>query len=229
MKKGIEYADKSWNPSTGCYAIGGGTCGVNENCWAYRMSLRLAGRYGYPEKPNSFKPTFHPDKLDQPLKRKIPTRYSACFMGDIAFAEKEWLQQIIDVVEQCPQHIFYFLTKRPELVNDKELIWPDNAWIGVTVNCQDDIWRIGDLKLIDAKYKWVSFEPLYGMILTSLDGIDWIVLGAQSNPDKQPEVEWVEELIRCADYRRVPIFTKPNLTVVELWMELPDMLKKDVK
>ena len=225
MKKGIEYADKSWNPSTGCYAVYGGTCDVGKNCWAYRMSLRLAGRYGYPPKPNNFKPTFHPDKLDIPLKIKKPQRFDCCFMGDIAYAEKEWMEQILDVVEKCPQHIFYFLTKRPELVADKELIWPDNAWVGVTVNCQNDGWRIPELKRIHCKNRWVSFEPLYSSIIPNLHRIDFVAIGAQTKPDLQPKKEWVRNIITIAEGLNIPVFVKPNCTVVEPRMELPEVLK----
>lgn len=222
-KRGIEYADLSWNPSTGCLMTG---CKVGKKCWAYRMSLRLAGRYGYPPKPNSFQPTFHPDKLDIPLKIKKRTRFDSCFMSDIAYAKKIWLQQILDVVERCPQHIFYFLTKRPELLAGKELIWPDNAWVGVSVNTQDDVWRIGNLKQIDAKNLWVSFEPLYGLIMTSLADVRWVVLGAQTNPEFQPEKRWANEIIHMAKYHSIPIFVKPNLTVIEPRLELPEAIKR---
>lgn len=222
-KPGIEYADLSWNPSTGCNMDG---CRVGKKCWAYRMSLRLAGRYGYPPKPDNFDPTFHPDKLDIPLNIKKGRRFDTCFMGEIAYAKKEWLEQIIDVVKRCPQHIFYFLTKRPELLAAKELSWPDNAWVGVSVNCQDDVWRIGNLKEIDAKNIWVSFEPIYSSILTNLHGVKWVVLGAQTNPEYQPQKLWAYHIIHMAQYYDIPIFIKPNLTVVEPRMELPEAIRK---
>lgn len=226
MKKGIEYADKSWNPYSGCLMTG---CGVGKKCWAYRRALMLGNNpkvKGY-TMPNPFKPTFHKDKLDAPLKRKKPTRYNSCFMGDIAYAKKLWMKNILAVVRSCPQHIFYFLTKRPAKLTDMELEFPDNAWIGTTVNSQEDIWRIGNLKTLDAKNIWVSFEPLYGKILTSLADINWIVIGAQTNPDLQPDLDWVMELIRCADYLNIPVFLKPNLMVVpEARMELPEAIRK---
>lgn len=224
MKKGIEYADKSWNPSTGCLMS---SCSVGKNCWAYKMSKRLAGRFGYPHGDKCFEPTFHFDRMPEPLHRKKPTRYDTCFMGDIAYAQWEWVDMIIKRVRECPQHRFYFLTKRPDLLGDKDIAWPDNAWVGVSVNNQDDVWRIANLLEIDAKNLWVSFEPIYSSIMTSLKGISWCVLGAQSNPELQPDKEWVEEIIRCADYMNIPVFLKPNLTVVKPRMELPDELKME--
>jgi len=227
MKPGIEYADKSWNPYHGCEGIENGTCAVGHNCWAYKRSLMLGANpkvKGY-TMPYPFEPTFDVYKLDIPCQRKKPTRWDTCFMGDICYAETEWLQLIIDVIEECPQHIFYFLTKRPELLADKELDWPDNAWVGVTVNCQDDTWRIQELKRIRCKNRWVSFEPVYSSIIPNLHGIDFVAIGAQTNPTIQPKKEWVRNIITIAEGLNIPVFVKPNLTVVEPLMELPEALK----
>jgi len=225
MKKGIEYADKSWNPITGCLNIEKGNCSVGKRCWAYGMSLRLRGRCGY-DAANPFKPTFHEDKLEDPLKRKKPTVYDTCFMGDIAFAEKEWLEKVLGVIRKCPQHRFIFLTKAPNKLMMNNLKFPDNCIVGVTVNNEKDVWRISELvHHINAKYKWLSVEPMYERLNISIDGIDWLVIGAQSNPVKQPDIRWVLELMRKANHRNIPIFLKPNLTIIELTMELPEVLK----
>jgi len=40
----IEWADKVWNPITGCTPISAGC----QHCYARKMARRLAGRYGYP-------------------------------------------------------------------------------------------------------------------------------------------------------------------------------------
>lgn len=224
MKKGIEYADKSWNPYHGCEMT---DCKVGKNCWAYKRAKMLGANpkvKGYPAK-DPFRPVFEINKLDIPLKRKKPTRWDTCFMGDIAYCAEGWLSDIHDVVRSCPQHIFYFLTKLPDKLADKGLVWPDNAWVGVTVNCQDDTWRIQELKRIHCKNRWVSFEPLYSSVIPYLDGVDFVVIGAQSNPELQPNKKWVDNIIHMAEYRGIPIFIKPNLTVVEPRMELPEVLK----
>ena len=56
----IEWCDVTWNPITGCTHAGTPGC---DNCYARRMAKRLAGRYGYPEKPNEFDVTYHADKV----------------------------------------------------------------------------------------------------------------------------------------------------------------------
>ncbi len=40
----IEWADRVWNPITGCSPVSEGCA----NCYARRMVRRLKGRYGYP-------------------------------------------------------------------------------------------------------------------------------------------------------------------------------------
>lgn len=224
MKKGIEYSDESWNPYSGCEMVG---CALGRRCWAFNRAIRLRGRYGY-DSAKPFQPTYHPLRLDIPHKRKKPTRFNTCFMGDIAYCKKSYLELILDVVKECPQHIFYFLTKQPGLVEGKGLKFPENAWVGVTVNEQNECYRIFDLRNIDAENRWISFEPLYEMITPPLDEIDWIVIGAQTNPVKQPEMDWVMELMENATKHNIPIFLKPNLTVVasKYIQELPEAIRK---
>lgn len=222
MKKGIEYSDKSWNPYSGCEMTG---CAVAKRCWAHNRALRLRGRYGY-DLANPFKPTFHPDKLQVPLKRKKPTRFNACFMGDIAYCKKEWMKMILNVVKDSPQHIFYFLTKQPHLVEAMALTFPDNAWVGVTVNEDADCWRIPFLRQIDAENIWISVEPMYGPVTCNLVGIDWIVIGAQTNPEIQPKKEWVNNLITTSVDLGIPLFMKPNLFGTNHLKELPEAIRK---
>ena len=65
----IEWANATWNPITGCDPNDGYQSESCKNCYARRMSNRLKGRYGYP-KDEPFRVTFHPDRLNQPLKWK---------------------------------------------------------------------------------------------------------------------------------------------------------------
>lgn len=77
-KSKIEWTDKVWNPVTGCTKISPGCA----NCYAERMSKRLAGRCGYP-KDDPFKVTVHPERLGEPAKWTKPWRVFVCSMGDL--------------------------------------------------------------------------------------------------------------------------------------------------
>lgn len=213
------YAQKRWNPFSGD-KMDDGKCAIIQRhgahaCWAYCMSLRLAGRCGY-DRNRPFQPTFHPDRLDEPLKRKKPTIYATCFMGDIGYCEDEWLIQIMNVIRQCPQHTFLLLTKLPDLPLFRTRSFPDNVYFGATVNLQKEVVRIDHLREVDCKHKWVSFEPPYEHIECDLTGISGIAIGAQTGNFKfMPSYEIVEPLLYQARKDGAEIVIKDNLDTWE--------------
>jgi len=73
--------------------------------------------------------------------------------------------------------------------------------------------------------KFVSFEPLYGeirMLFPDPDHVvDWIIIGAQTNPWKPPANEWVHSLIDQARSIGAAVFLKDNLRWFEKIQEFP--------
>ena len=214
MKKNIEYTDESWNAISGCIPT---DCAVKEHiskCWAEKMADRLKGRYGYDIK-NPFKPTFHKDQINKPLHWKKPRRVVCCFMGDIAYAEYDWIKQVLDIIKKTPQHRYYILTKKPSALLQYK--FPNNTWVGVTINRKKDLYRFEDLLHIHSMVKYISFEPIY----ESLDLLEekyemindkfWIIIGAQTNPEFQPEKKWVDNIVNFARINNIPVFMKDNL------------------
>ena len=177
----IEWATHTWNPVTGCSPISEGC----ENCYAKRMAQRLRGRCGYPE-DDPFKVTFHPDRLEQPLKLKKPSRIFVCSMGDLFHDDVGYsIVDIFDVMSSTPQHTYMLLTKRPEKMRslfrlNGPLLGSEplpNVWLGVTAENQaraDE--RIPILLQIPAAVRFVSIEPMLGPITLGrylgLPGID---------------------------------------------------------
>lgn len=223
-KKSIEYSDVSWNPISGCRAR---NCAVRirlGKCWAEKQSLRMRGRHGY-DLREPFKPTFHRDKLEIPLKWKKPRRIAACYMGDIGFAYLNDLGAVLAVVRLTPRHRYYFLSKFPS--NLLNVFFPQNAWVGTTINCQEDIYRMLHLRLMLCKIRFLHFEPIYDEIsfdqtfMGRLSEIDWFVLGSQTNPEFQPKREWVEGLLKIADRYDIPVFMKNNLKYEPKRQEFP--------
>lgn len=111
MASKIEWTDEVWNPVTGCTKVSDGC----KNCYAERMSKRLAGRFGYPADV-PFKVTLHQDKLNDPFKWKKPRRVfvnsmSDLFHKDIPF---EFVSEMFMVMALNQQHTFQILTKRPD-------------------------------------------------------------------------------------------------------------------
>lgn len=100
-----------WNPTSGCTPASDGCT----NCYASRMSKRLAGRCGYPA-DDPFRVTLHPDKLDQPLHWTALSDVFVDSMGDLFHADvpDEYIAAVFGVMAACPEHTFMILTKRPD-------------------------------------------------------------------------------------------------------------------
>jgi len=134
------------------------------------MAKRLAGRCGYPE-GDGFKPTFHADKLEEPLKIKKPKRIFAASMGDIFHEDHDLLtiSCIFSVMRTARHHTFYVLTKRSlkmrEYFKQDRNAYADNIWLGVSVeNQQTADERIPILLSIPAAKRFVSVEPMLGPV-----------------------------------------------------------------
>jgi protein gp37 len=107
----IEWTQHTWNPVTGCTKVSPGC----KNCYAETMSRRLTAM-GTPGYENGFELTVHPDRLTQPYRRRLPTVYFVNSMSDL-FHEAvpdEYIEQVMQVCSDTPQHTYQVLTKRAE-------------------------------------------------------------------------------------------------------------------
>lgn len=205
----IEWTHTTWNPITGCSKVSAGCT----NCYAERMAKRLQGM-GTPKYRNGFDVTLHPKTLHEPLTWKKPRLVFANSMSDIFHPEVplEYIQRIFMVMYQAPQHVFQLLTKRSERMLElaPRLPWPDNVWMGVTVEQASLACRIEHLRQIDAYGKFLSLEPLLGPLPDlDLSGIDWAIVGGESGPGARPiEETWVLDIQDQCREQRVAFFFK---------------------
>ena len=193
MKKSkIEWTEATWNPSIGCSKISAGC----QNCYAEKMANRLKAMR-LEAYCDGFKFKILPERLEQPLKTKRPTRFFVNSMSDLFHEEMphEFLDSIFNIIEQTPQHTYQILTKREKIMSDyfKNRKIPDNVWLGVTVEDKKTKFRIDYLRELTAKIKFISIEPLLEDLDTlDLTGIDWIIVGGESGPNARPmKEEWI--------------------------------------
>lgn len=190
----IEWTEQTWNPVTGCTKVSPGC----KYCYAEVMSKRLKamGVEGY---ENGFSTiSLMEERLVQPLLRKKPTVYFVNSMSDL-FHEQvpfEYIDKVMAIIEQTPQHAFQILTKRAERMREyfESRHAPDNAWLGVSVeDKQYGKPRIAQLQRIRAKTRFLSIEPLLENIgKISLRGIHWVIVGGESGVKARPmEEAWV--------------------------------------
>jgi protein gp37 len=198
----IEYLDWTWNPAVGC---DGFDCAVKDYCWARAQAKR---RKHVCDLCYKFIPHMHKERLEEPFEVKKPSMIGVCFMGDV-FSEGINQIPIFDVIRRS-WHTFLVLTKQAQNLPYWRL--PENLWLGVSVNRRADLWRIEKLKETHAAVKFVSFEPLYeDLDKIDLKSIDWIVIGAQTRPDYQPDGAWIDRLIIEAAVHKTAVFMKNNL------------------
>lgn len=206
----IEWTDWTWNPITGCL----NNC---EYCYAMKLLKRFEKVWGY-----GTKPTFHPDRLYEPDNVKKPSKIFVCSMAELFanWIQTGWIDSVFNTIKRNPHHTFQLLTKFPELA----IGWgyPDNVWLGTTIERQCFEERLTHLKNTKARIKFVSFEPLLEEINLPFDGVDWIIIGSQTQPLKIPDKEWVEKLIEQARDLDIPIFLKDNLYWFKTIQEFPE-------
>lgn len=221
MPTKIEWTQETWNPVSGCDPVSEGC----RNCYAERMARRLAGRCGYPEAPNHFNITLHPDRLDNPLRWKKPRLIFACSMGDLFHPDVSFklIGRVFATAIAADWHTaFQILTKRPERMHSfvtwfqtktaLNLCSFRHIWLGVTTEnqrCADE--RIPVLLRIPAAVRFVSVEPMLGAmdLALYLTKLQWVICGGETGPKARPmKPEWARSLRDQCSAAGVPFFMK---------------------
>jgi protein gp37 len=146
---------------------------------------------------DGFNLRIHPDVLNEPYSWRKPRTVFVNSMSDL-FHENmplDFIKNVFKVMNDNPIHTFQVLTKRADVLlkYSSELNWTKNIWIGVTVENQDNIFKVDFLRKVKANVKFLSIEPLIGKIENlNLKKIDWVIVGGESGPGARPmKEEWV--------------------------------------
>lgn len=212
----IGWCDWTWNPVKGL---------CPESC-PYCYARRIYTHFGYD-------PTIRLDEHEmmEPYKRKKSTRIFCgstieMFHQDI---HGEWLQQIVQVIKDNPQHMFLFLYH----FSPHRGLFSSNCWLGLTVTSYIDAQKaVTFSKTYPNHIKFISFEPLLGdpkIPDEVYEKIDWIIIGAETGNRKgriEPRKEWIAKLINASRKHNLPVFMKDNLKpywhfISELRQEFP--------
>jgi len=205
----IEWTESTWNPVTGCDKISPGC----KFCYAERLAGRLKamGQVNY---ANGFKLTLQPHMLNRPLKWKKPQLIFVNSMSDLFHKEipTEYILSVFDVMKRAHWHQFQVLTKRADRLEelDSAIEWPENVWMGVSVETEAYTFRIDHLRRTRAKTKFLSLEPLIGPLGgLDLSLIDWVIVGGESGPEaRKMDPAWVIDIRDQCLAAKVPFFFK---------------------
>ena len=208
-KTKIEWTESTWNPVTGCTPVSAGCL----HCYAARFAKRLQAM-GNPRYKNAFNITIHEDLINAPLRWKKPQMVFVKSMSDLFHDEVpiDTIKAIFQTMNNASIHTFQVLTKRAERLAQlaPELNWTPNIWMGVTVENQDNLYRVDLLRSTNAHIKFVSAEPLLSALETiDLTGIDWLIVGGESGPGCRPiKEDWILDLKQKAEQNNTAFFFK---------------------
>ena len=165
-----------------------------------------------------FYPRFWQDKLEQPHgrwhtdyrpRRHKPRGVFVCDMGDLFGKDvpQGWTDKIMGVINSNRNDRFYLLTKQPQRLVEFSP-FPPNCWVGATLTLAPDEYgkdhgidrfaTLGCLKSIEAKVKYISFEPLLGALWAGHGytptwwaealqeaGVKWLIMGACTGTENE--------------------------------------------
>jgi len=241
-RSSIEWTETTWNPTTGCDKVSTGC----DNCYALTLAKRLkamgSAKYQTDGDPRTSGPGFgvatHTPSLAEPFRWREPRLVFVNSMSDLFHAKVplNFIQQVFDVMTATPRHTYQILTKRALRLRRiaRELSWPENVWIGTSVENEDSKSRINELEKVPAAVRFLSCEPLIGPLRNmKLDHIDWVIVGGESGPNARPIMqEWVADIRDQCQQAEVPFFFKQwggrtpkaggRLLAGRTWDEMPE-------
>jgi len=214
----IEWAHHSFNAWWGCRKISP-AC---DNCYAEAMAKRT-GRdcFGPSPRYRTKGPWKEVVKWDRDAgKRGVRERLFVNSMSDF-FEDNdelhEWRVDALMILEDMQNLDVMFLTKRPAIAakyfDEYYHDLPDHFWVGVTAENQSFYnLRVDALQTIPAKVKFVSIEPMLGMIDMGdylSEEIDWVITGAESgHRSRVAKVQWFRSLQYQCKEAGVPFMLK---------------------
>jgi protein gp37 len=238
MTNKIGWCDMTFNPVWGCL----NHC---EYCYARKIAKRFANKMAICEifrpgdgdeaskkinnlsnRLKEFIPTF----LYGQYYKKLPEKSQKIFIGsmsEISHWDQKWIVDVIHKIKQYPQHIFQFLTRYPDIY--LKYVFPKNCWLGMTITKEEDIDKNWGYFFNENNRCFFSIEPFLDRINPeSLEYIDWVIIGFQTNPFKKIKKEAITNVIEWTKKNNIPLFLKdsiykiyPDLPIIK---EFPDEL-----
>jgi protein gp37 len=158
--------------------------------------------------------TIHPDALRIPYGWREPRVVFVNSMSDLFHARVpvSFVREVFSVMADTPRHTYQVLTKRAtrlERLADR-LSWPENVWMGVSVENGAQLNRVTALRNVPAAVRFVSAEPLLGPLAgLDLGGLDWLIAGGESGPHARPvQAQWLRDLRDACQAADVAFFFK---------------------
>jgi protein gp37 len=214
-----KYWTKAFNPVVGCKKISEGC----QNCYAERITEKFGINGG----------SFAPEVM---LNAKAP-QSGVVFVGNMTDIFGIWNKYLTIcrwMRTLSHEATNLVLTKRADRLNEfafgLSITMENHLWFGVTCeNQQRADERTSPLLESDVQHRWLSLEPLLSDITFPVDdfsdnghgqgclgkslngkmGVEWVVVGAESGPNRREcKIEWIEHIVEQCQAAGVPVFVK---------------------
>ena len=230
----IEWCDHTFNPWTGCTKVSPACDNCYAEGWAKRSGHVKWGPHGDRRRTKTWgDPVKWNKRLEGTgLRESVFCASLADVFDKHRSIDPAWRHDLWELIAQTPNLIWLLLTKRPQNVLDMvpvhwlDIKWPQNVWIGTTVENQTEAdRRIPHLLRLPAPVRFLSCEPLLGPLristymATGWDGdirkarpanrVDWVIAGGESGSGARPmHPEWLESLRDQCQAAGVPFHFK---------------------
>jgi protein gp37 len=214
----IEWTDHTFNPWWGCIKVSP-AC---EHCYAETWSKRLGKDVWGNQADRRF---LSDSNWKQPLKWNAEAKASGqrarvfcASMADV-FEDRRDLDgerlRLFSLIQATPALDWLLLTKRTGRIQTLAPwadTWPNNVWVGTTVEDQrraDE--RLPLLAAIPAVVRFISAEPLLGPIDLEpwLGSLDWVILGGESGARSRPsDPRWFTDVVKQCQAAGVAVHFK---------------------
>ncbi|OYV67038.1 MAG: hypothetical protein B7Z72_10290 [Gemmatimonadetes bacterium 21-71-4] len=198
----IEWTNATWNPTTGCTQVSAGC----DHCYAEVLAARRLSAVYLARRPakdtatnrrDPFAVRLWPERLEYPLRWKEPRRIFVNSMSDLFHADipEAFQRRVFEVMLEADHHIYQVPTKRPSRAGrfvrrNADLfvagIVPAHIWMGVSVEAQEVVYRVDQLREVPAEVRFLSCEPLLGPLELDLGSIAWVIVGGESGLGYRP-------------------------------------------
>ena len=187
----IEWAEKVWNPTTGCDRVSDGC----DHCYAMTMAKRLKGmgaaKYQTDGDPRTSGPGFgvatHESALHLPLTWRKPRKVFVNSMSDLFHDEvpAEFIARVFGVMSLARRHTFQVLTKRHGRM--RALLNEDSFRLLVQASMYREKWSGGDDTWAPA-FRW----PLPNVWLgASVENQQWADIRVRGLLETPAAVHWL--------------------------------------
>lgn len=229
-RKPGQWWDKSWSVVTGCSWPPGETPEGCRNCWARSLVRRFPAAHAG-DGISFGHVSWHPDRLDIPLRTRKSTTWAVSLMGDLFHPDvpSDFIREVLrfTVMAERP-HRYVILTKRWHRAADElrawDARWPDleHPWRSsiLLASTWDQESTAAACEELHLPMPWgLHIEPLLGPVdmgktVTNRIGAtmpSWIVVGPENGPGKRPcDPRWIESIERQCHAARVPVWRKDN-------------------